>query len=51
MREPSSVEWAICPPYFAVIGMEFSEFQPAPIIAVQRELHAGYAASIVDPHV
>ena len=29
MREPSSVEWAICPPYFAVIGMEFSEFQPA----------------------
>jgi hypothetical protein len=29
MREPSSVEWAICPPYFAVIGMEFREFQPA----------------------
>ena len=29
MREPSSVEWAICPPYFADIGMEFSEFQPA----------------------
>jgi hypothetical protein len=31
MREPSSVEWAICAPYFAVIGMDFSivEFQPA----------------------
>jgi hypothetical protein len=29
MREPSSVAWAICPPYFAVIGMEFMLFQPA----------------------